>query len=59
MPAESFRAVRARDARAHASAGWTMLILALESASEAREQTKRSSLAWLRDLFSEIGQLGR
>jgi hypothetical protein len=41
MPAESFRAVRALDARAPASAGWTMLILALESASEAREQTKR------------------
>jgi Fe-S-cluster containining protein len=59
LPAESFRAVRAIDARTTSSAGWTTLVLALEHVAAAPERPEQPSLVWLRDVFAEIaGQKG-
>lgn len=51
LPAGTFRAVRALDAHANASAGWTTLVLALEWSGEAPE---RPSLAWLNEVLSRV-----
>lgn len=60
LPAQTFRAVRAVDARATSSAGWTTLIFALEHAATAADPPERPSLEWLREVFAELaGTQGR
>lgn len=54
LPAESFRAVRAIDASASETAGWTTLVLALESAAQRSARPEQQSLAWLQQIFSKL-----
>lgn len=53
LPALVFRAAQALDARG-GSAGWTTLVLALETAAPVAA-VERPALEWLRELFSKLG----